>query len=150
MARKAEPAYPPISNSEISIGEASKRAAVSKATINAAIRQGLLSARKAGVPYARWSWAITLESFEPWLAGRDEAQIARSRLDASLSARREARFRKQVGDLEFVPGRKIKGHVHSWAVDPPSGTKSWGTCEECGARRQFANSADLSAESFNA
>ena len=67
---------------------------------------------------------------------------------AGVQKRREADFRKAVGNLKAEMVEVPEDHIHHWKVDPPQGPKSWGECR-CGSRRQFANSYEK-APTFNA
>ena len=38
-------------------------------------------------------------------------------------------------------GAALEECRHHWLIETPSGATSWGTCKQCGERRQFVNSA---------
>ncbi len=36
------------------------------------------------------------------------------------------------------------GCVHNWAIEPPNGPVSIGTCADCGDKKEFRNSVEMS------
>ena len=126
---------------EAPLAAAAREAGISLPAARYAVKSGKVPSRKAGRTVY-----VDLRALREW---RDQRDADRAH-EIRAAAWRDA-VKREIGLLasEPPPSPPPSDHVHAWRIEPPRGRKSWGECA-CGARREFANAADIGNAAFNA